>query len=241
MLLESDGRGGSKRIHESVYPGDVLRANGPRNNFALVDSERYLFIAGGIGITPILAMVREVAARTNAWTLLYGGRTRQSMAFVEELREYGGGERYIRPEDQFGLLDLDHFLDALDPRTTVYCCGPGPLLDAVAQRCPSESLHLERFTAGPAASSGGFEVRLARSLDRLHVPDGTSLLEALEDAGYEITNSCRAGICGTCLLTVSKGIPDHHDDVLTDDEYESNAMILPCVSRSKTDVLVLDL
>lgn len=247
VLREPASRGGSKLIHERIRPGHVIPAKGPRNNFVLVDAERYLFVAGGIGITPILPMIRDVAERGKPWTLAYGGRTLRSMAFVDELRQIPGGDLHIMPEDQYGLLDLDRFLGIPRLGTVVYCCGPGPLIDAVEERCsdwPAGTLHLERFTPREVlrnSPDAGFEVRLARSGKCLRVPSDRTLLEVLEDAGYDIDNSCRAGICGTCELAVADGVPEHNDDVLSDAERESNRVMLPCVSRSKSAVLVVDL
>ncbi|MGY4648237.1 PDR/VanB family oxidoreductase [Mycobacterium sp. URHB0021] len=247
VLREPAGRGGSKLIHETIRPGDVVSARGPRNNFTLVDSDRYLFIAGGIGITPILPMVREVATRGKPWSLLYGGRKLASMAFVDELGEISGGDLQVMPEDEHGLLDLDRFIGAPRTHTAVYCCGPGPLIEAVEQRCtrwPAGALHVERFTPKDVSGScddGEFDVRLARSGKCLRVPADRTLLEVLEEAGFDIDNSCRAGICGTCELGVAEGIPEHHDDILSDAERDSNQVILPCVSRSRSAVLVVDL
>jgi ferredoxin-NADP reductase len=247
VLREPASRGGSKLIHENIRPGHVVSARGPRNNFTLVDSDRYLFIAGGIGITPILPMVQEVAKRGKPWSLVYGGRKLESMAFVDELGEISGGDLHVMPEDEYGLLDLDRFIGAPRAHTAVYCCGPGPLIDAVEQRCsrwPAGALHLERFTPKNVSSScgdGEFDVRLARSGKCLRVPADRTLLEVLEEAGFEIDNSCRAGICGTCELGVADGIPEHNDDILSDAERESNQVILPCVSRSTSAVLVVDL
>lgn len=247
VLREPASRGGSELIHETFRPGRLISVKGPRNNFDLVDADRYLFVAGGIGITPILPMVHAVARRGKPWTLVYGGRTRSSMAFVAELADLSGGDLHVRPHDEHGLLDLDHYLATPQPETAVYCCGPGPLIDAVEQRCdswPAGTLHLERFTARtvPAAAvDGEFDVRLARTGRTLRVPSDRSLLDVLEDAGYDIDNSCRAGICGTCEVRVLDGVPEHHDDILSEAEQESNEIILPCVSRSRSAVLVIDL
>jgi ferredoxin-NADP reductase len=247
VFREPASRGGSKALHEGVRQGDVISVKGLRNNFALAESDRYLFIAGGIGVTPILPMVREVAARGKPWSLTYGGRTRTSMAFVEELREFPGGDLHIVPQDEYGLLDLDGLLSRPRADTSIYCCGPGPLLDAVEQRCeswPSGALHVERFTPRQRVDTrldGEFDVELVRSGRRLRVPDDKSLLEVLEEAGLAIDNSCRAGICGTCEVRVVDGIPEHNDDVLSDDERASNQVMLPCVSRSRSAVLAVDL
>jgi ferredoxin-NADP reductase len=243
---EATGRGGSQWIHDRVRCGDVLEARGPRNNFRLMPARRYLFIAGGIGITPILPMAREVARQGQPWTLLYGGRNRASMPFVDELGQLAGGAKHVVPEDENGLLDLASFLDTPDSDTAIYCCGPGPLIDAVERRCaiwPAGALHRERFSprSEPTQLEDGFTVRLDRSGIALPVPAERSLLEVLEEAGFAVDNSCRAGICGTCLQTVLGGVPDHRDDVLTDEERDAGDTILPCVSRSRTTVLVLDL
>ncbi|MGV9718515.1 PDR/VanB family oxidoreductase [Rhodococcus pyridinivorans] len=247
VLREHPSRGGSELIHDKFEVGHVVSVNGPRNNFELVDVPRYIFIAGGIGITPILPMVHEVAARGKPWTLVYGGRTRGSMAFVDELRGLRGGDLHVIPQDEHGLLDLKHFLGNPQADTAVYCCGPEPLLDAVEGRCttwPSGALHLERFAPRPVSrvrSDGEFEVRLAQSGKTLCVPANRELLDVLEDAGLTIDNSCRAGICGTCEVRVVEGVPEHRDDILSEEERSSNEIILPCVSRSRSPVLVLDL
>ncbi|MBA3448559.1 MAG: oxidoreductase [Pseudaminobacter sp.] len=247
VLLAPDSRGGSKFIHANLRPGDVVETAGPRNNFPLVEADHYLFIAGGIGITPILPMIRQLSAEGRRWTLLYGGRTERSMAFVNEIGACPGGEVHLVPQDKQGLLDLKRFLSNHEPGRVAYCCGPGPLIDAVEAEClawPSGALHRERFAPRERPASvedGEFEVELARSGRTLRVPADESLLSVLEDAGYKIDNSCRAGICGTCLLKVLGGAPEHNDDLLDDEQRESGTVILPCVSRSMTKILVLDL
>ncbi|WJR80387.1 PDR/VanB family oxidoreductase [Bradyrhizobium sp. NP1] len=247
VLREPNSRGGSAYVHDALRAGDVIPVSGPRNNFALTDANRYLFIAGGIGITPILPMLKEASRHGRPWTLVYGGRTRGSMAFLDEIAGHQDADISIVPQDEFGLIDLDRHLSVPQRGTLIYCCGPGPLIDAVegASRCwPPASLHRERFApklvAEPAAGDS-FEVELALSGQVLVVGEDDSLLEVLENAGYQVTNSCRAGICGTCLLKVAAGEPDHRDDLLDDEQRASNAMILPCVSRSKTKRLVLQL
>lgn len=204
VLLTPDSRGGSSFVHTILHPGDVVQVAGPRNNFHLVEAEHHLFIAGGIGITPILPMIRELSASGRRWTLLYGGRTEQSMAFINEIGRFPGGEIHVAPQDKHGLLDLKRFLSTHTPGQVVYCCGPGPLIDAVEVECltwPLGSLHKERFAPRELPENvdeGEFEVELARSSRRLRVPAHKSLLQVLEDAGCKIDNSCRAGICGTC-------------------------------------------
>ena len=245
VLREAAGRGGSQRVHDLVRAGETLPVRGPRNHFPLVDADRYVFVAGGIGITPILPMVSRAAAQGRPWTALYGGRSRSTMAFVDELRAVPGGELQIVPQDERGLLDLPALLGAPTERAAIYCCGPEPLLAAVERESahwPAGTLHRERFTAVPVVVEGGaFDVVLQRSGMRLTVPEYEPLLDVIEGAGVEVENSCRAGICGTCLVRVCSGEPDHHDDVLSDDERRHGEVMLPCVSRARGGVLVLDL
>lgn len=245
VLREPAGRGGSQRVHDVVRAGEKLPVRGPRNHFPLVEADRYVFVAGGIGITPILPMVRRAAALGRPWTVLYGGRSQDSMAFADELRAVPGGELTLVPQDEQGLPDLPAALGTPTDRTAVYCCGPEPLLAAVERETahwPAGTLHRERFTATPVVVEGGaFEVVLQRSGMRLTVPEYEPLLDVIEDAGVEVENSCRAGICGTCLVRVCSGEPDHQDDVLSDDERERGEVMLPCVSRARGGLLVLDL
>lgn len=247
ILREPSSRGGSSFIHGELRLGDRISVAGPRNNFKLVEADRYLFIAGGIGITPILPMIRQAAQAGKPWTLLYGGRTRGSMAFLAEIAGYKDGNVHICPQDECGLLDLQGFLGQHQANTLVYCCGPGPLIDAVEAKCQTwraGALHRERFAPSAKVATrekGSFEVELARSGRRIVVPPYRSLLDVLEENGCKVTNSCRAGICGTCLIKVLAGIPEHNDDVLSTNDQESGDVILACVSRSKTDLLVLDL
>jgi ferredoxin-NADP reductase len=247
VLLEPESRGGSTWMHENVEVGTDLRVRGPRNNFPLVpEAASYVMIAGGIGITPILPMVRELAQLGADWTLLYGGRERKSMAFVGELESHG--ERVtICPQDAFGLLDLNSLLQEPRPGTVVYCCGPEPLLQAVEEKCgpwPAGTLHLERFKPRPGALDGdrtAFEVVLDYSGITIMVREDQTIAEAVEAAGIEIETSCREGTCGTCETVVLEGIPDHRDSFLQEDERASNETMMICCSRSRTPRLVLDL
>ncbi len=245
VLCETDGRGGSKYLHDSLVEGDRLRVSAPRNHFGLINADRYLFVAGGIGITPILAMVKAVASQGKPFTLLYGGRSRQTMGFLKELEEFGDNV-ILAPQDEAGLLDVAEFLGEATTGTSVYVCGPETLIDVVEAHCenwPYGMLHRERFApkTKPALEPGGFEVELAKSGQRLYVPPTESLLTVLQDAGCEIDNSCTAGICGTCLVKVLSGTPEHNDDVLSDEDRDAGEVMLVCVSRAKTDLLVLDL
>ncbi|MFF4349192.1 PDR/VanB family oxidoreductase [Streptomyces sp. NPDC001530] len=242
VLREPDGRGGSSYVHAQLGQGDKVRVRGPRNHFALEPAPRYRFIAGGIGITPILPMLAAAEAAGAEWTLLYGGRTRNSMAFTEELSRYGDRVR-VAPQDETGLLDLASVLAGVPEGTLVYCCGPGPLLDAVEEACPAGLLHIERFQpkvqeTGPDSE---FEVVLERTGRTLTVPAGVSVLDTVRAAGVEVLYSCTEGTCGTCETDVLEGAPDHRDSVLTDEEREAGETMLICVSRCLGKRLVLDL
>jgi ferredoxin-NADP reductase len=239
VLREPNGRGGSRYLHERLSAGDRLSIRGPRNNFGLVEAKGYLFIAGGIGITPILPMLASVHPD---WRLVYGGRTRASMAFAEALCRRYGERVSVLPQDETGLLPLDSLLARPDPGTAVYCCGPEPLLAAAEVRCPPEALHLERFTPVPdTGPRGAFEVELARSGTTIPVPENRSILESIEDAGIPVLSSCREGTCGTCETEVLDGVPDHRDSLLTPAEREAGEVMMICVSRARGGRLVLDL
>ena len=271
VLREAAGRGGSQRVHDRITTGGVVRVRGPRNNFSLETADRYIFIAGGIGITPILPMVVAAEAAGRPWTLTYGGRTGASMAFRGELRARYAERVRIRPQDEAGLLDLAEILGDPQAGTLVYCCGPGPLLDAVQDNCagwPEGTLRVERFAprtrgeqaAGPAgdrangpagdqASQSGqarqplrsFEVELAQAGLTLAVPPGESILGVIEAAGVQVLSSCTEGTCGTCETAVLAGVPDHRDSVLTPAEQAAGDTMMICVSRSLTPRLLLDL
>jgi ferredoxin-NADP reductase len=246
ILRDANGGGGSRFVHDRLRAGDTVRVRGPRNNFELADSPRYQFIAGGIGITPILPMIEAASAAGADWRLLYGGRYRASMAFLGELARYGDRVT-VAPQDETGLLDLDSLLGTPQPDTLVYCCGPEPLLAAVEERCrawPPRSLRVERFSARPLTApvrAEAFEVELAASELTLTIPPDRSILDVVEEAGVGVLSSCAEGTCGTCETTVLGGVPDHRDSVLTEEERRTGDCMMICVSRSCTERLVLDL
>ncbi|WP_234880747.1 PDR/VanB family oxidoreductase [Mycolicibacterium phocaicum] len=246
VLREANGRGGSAYIHDTLAVGDTIGVGGPRNNFAMAPAGQYLFIAGGIGITPILPMIHQAQMLDVPWTLLYGGRTAASMAFVDELSRYGE-QVHTWPQDTHGLLPLKAAFDALPAAGKIYCCGPAPLLTAVqavgADRAPG-TVRIERFVAEPLAApvrTTAFEVQLQRSGLSVIVHPNQSILDAVCTAGVPVLSSCGRGLCGTCEATVVDGIPDHRDSLLNDAERASNTTMLPCVSRACSDRLVLDL
>ncbi|GAA4815161.1 PDR/VanB family oxidoreductase [Streptomyces ziwulingensis] len=242
VARERAGRGGSAQVHERVGPGDRVRVRGPRNHFRLEPAARYRFVAGGIGITPVLPMLAAAQEAGADWTLLYGGRTRRSMAFTGELSRYGARVT-LAPEDETGPLDLAPVLADVSEGTLVYACGPGPLLDAVERRCPRGRLRLERFRPAARAPAGAaeFEVVLARSGRTVPVAPDVSVLDAVRAAGAEVLWSCAEGTCGTCETDVVEGTPDHRDSVLTDEERAAGETMLICVSRCRGKRLVLDL
>jgi ferredoxin-NADP reductase len=249
VLLDPQSRGGSRHVHDQLVEGAGVRVRGPRNHFALVDSPRYLFIAGGIGITPIITMIDSAQQAGSDWRLIYLGRQRTTMAFAEMLSDTYGDRITLWPHDENGKFDLEAALAESVDQTLVYCCGPEQLLSAVEQHCahwPEGSLHIERFAAKapvepPAEALDTFQVVCQRSGVTVEVSEGVSILDALEDADIPIMSSCLEGICGTCEATVLEGTPDHRDSMLTEAERTSGNKILTCVSRSRCEKLVLDL
>ncbi len=246
VLREPASRGGSTMLHEQINAGDRLAVLELRNHFPLIEADRYLLVAGGIGITPLLAMARELDRTGKDWTLLYGGRTRRSMAFVEELRGFGDRVQ-VRPQDEFGLLDLAGFLGEPEAGNVAYCCGPEALLQAVEAHCagwPDEALQIERFHPRAEiadAASGTFEVELRRSGMIVTVPANKSIADTLEDIGVHIPRSCNEGTCGTCITKVIEGTPDHRDAFLRLKQRAENKRIMACCSRSLSPRIVLDI
>ena len=250
VLNVPDGRGGSAEVHRIAAPGAAMRASAPRNAFALEQADHYLFIAGGIGVTPLLAMVRAVSRRGKKWTFVYGGRSRDRMAFLDVLSALPGGELQVIPQDEAGLPDLAAAFAPLPAGAAAYCCGPSAMLDAVLaageRTRPDIPVRLERFAAAPPASAGGsedkgFEVELARSGITVIVPPGVSVLDAVRAAIPGVMSSCEQGICSACETAVLAGLPDHRDSVLTAKEHAANNYMMICVSRALTPRLVLDL
>jgi ferredoxin-NADP reductase len=248
VLREPESRGGSTYVHDKLSVGDEVAVRGPRNHFALVPSPRYVFVAGGIGITPLLPMVAEAQAAGADWCLEYGGRTRASMGFVDELVDAYADRVRLHPQDETGLLPLAEILQPAED-TLVYCCGPEPLLQAVEATCatwPPGSLHLERFSPkdlGEREEAIAFQVELALTGGTLDVPADRSILSVLEEAGVPILSSCTEGTCGTCETGVLGGEVDHRDSLLTAEEQAANDVMFVCVSRARTGCpkLVLDL
>jgi cytochrome P450/ferredoxin-NADP reductase len=251
VLREAAGRGGSAELHELAVAGASFVVHGPRNHFRLVEAPEYLFLAGGIGVTPILAMVREVAARGVPFRVVYGGRTRTSMAFVAELQAAAGDRLTVLPQDEAGLPDLTALVKEAGPDAAIYCCGPAPMLAAVEQVCAEQGaadrLHLERFAAGDElevafdpAQNTAFEVHLARSGITLQVPPDKRMIEVIREAVAGVSYDCEKGYCGTCETRVLAGTPEHRDSVLTDEEKAAGRTMMICVGRCSSGRLVLD-
>ncbi|QWF84411.1 PDR/VanB family oxidoreductase [Amycolatopsis sp. CA-230715] len=250
VLDEPGGRGGSRELHRTAVPGARLGFRGPRNHFPLRSAADYLFIAGGIGITPILPMLRAVAGGDARWELVYGGRSRRTMAFTEEVRALGGPRLTLVPQDELGLPDLGSRLAAAAPSTAVYCCGPPPLLDAVERHCDRlgllGSLRVERFRPGTPEppredADRPIEVELRRSGKRVTVLPGRSVLSAVREVLPRVASSCEEGYCGTCEAGVLDGVPDHRDTVLSEEDRARGDCMMICVSRARTSNLALDL
>jgi cytochrome P450/ferredoxin-NADP reductase len=253
VLLEEAGRGGSTEFHEIATPGRTLTVRGPRNHFPLAEADDYLLLAGGIGITPILAMTRALTRRGKTMRLVYGGRTTNSMAFRAELAALPAAQRALVAQDQHGLPDFRSAIAACGPGTAIYCCGPAAMIAAVQELCDElgvrDQLHIERFAASDeleariasTEDNTPFQVELARSGVVLDVPVDRRLIDVVRDAVPGIGYDCEKGFCGSCETRVLAGKPDHRDEVLTTAEREANATMMICVSRAQSKRLVLDL
>lgn len=245
VLLEPDSRGGSRFIHDQLRVGDLVEVGGPRNTFKLAPADHYLFVAGGIGITPLLPMIEQAAMMPVPWRLLYSGRSLSSMAFLDRLRGHGDGV-VVRSRDTGSRLDLAAAVSAARKGTKVYCCGPPSMLNAIEQigtSLPPGSLRRERFQAQAQpmpVRSAPYEVELARSGKVVTLRPGDSVLDAIARAGAPLLASCREGLCGTCETAVLSGVPDHRDSILSDAERARNDVFYPCVSRAASDRLVID-
>lgn len=248
VLREEAGRGGSKRIFDDLHEGDSVVIRGPRNHFPLVGANHYVFIAGGIGVTPMLPMLEAAEAAGADWKLYYGGHTRASMAFADELLKYGDRvELVVRDEVEKSLRHrLPEILGHPRGGCLVYCCGPEGLIAAaeeLSDHWAKGSFHSERFTPVELDDSNNhaFEVVLQRSGMTLHVPADRSIVEVVQDAGVTVLTSCKDGVCGTCETFVLEGEIEHRDAVFNAEERATAESMMICVSRCKGEKLVLDL
>ncbi|UFS58342.1 PDR/VanB family oxidoreductase [Subtercola endophyticus] len=236
ILKEVDGGGGSHAVHETIAVGSPVTVSLPRNNFVLQPSKNYVFVAGGIGITPIVPMIESAEQSAANWNLVYAGRTRSSMAFVEDLAHHGEKVRFVTG-DTDGRLDFAAYFAEVQPDTLVYACGPESLLtalEAATAHWPVDSLHTERFVGKEIDESADvdFEVEFADSGLTLTIPAGRSILDIAEENDLPVISSCGEGTCGTCETVVLAGLPDHRDSILTDSEKAANKSMFICVSRS---------
>ena len=243
-------RGGSRCLHERVGVGDTIRISAPRNNFPVAEEAGHsVLIAGGIGITPILCMVRRLATLGRSWELHYCARTRESAAFLEPLAalQSAQGKLHLNFDGEPGgrMLDLTAVVGAAGEDAHLYCCGPLPMLaafEAATAGVAPARVHVEYFTAKEApVTAGGFTVALKKTGRELFVPEGKTILEAILDAGIDAPYSCMEGVCGTCETRVLEGVPEHRDLVLTREEQAAGRTMMICCSGSKSERLVLDL
>ena len=251
VLRDAGSRGGSEAMHDRIDVGTVLTISAPKNHFPLVEAKRTLLLAGGIGVTPILAMAETLASKGAAFEMHYCARSPDKAAFKERL-----GESHLRDLVHFHYdsgdaaqkLDMAALLANPQAGTHLYVCGPQGFIEYVlgtakAQGWPQAQLHVEYFSAAAVDTTGDqpFDVKLASSGKVFTVPAGTTVIKVLLDAGVEIPYSCEEGVCGTCLTRVVEGVPDHRDMYLTEEEQAANDQFTPCCSRAKTKLLVLDL
>jgi tetrachlorobenzoquinone reductase len=245
---DPQSRGGSQYLCEGARVGDLIEVSRPINHFPLTeDAAGSVFIAGGIGITPILPMLDRLADLGRGFVLHYGGRDRRTQPFQSRIaaRHADKARVAFSREPGGGRLDVAGIVDAAPPDAELYCCGPRGMLEAFAAatagRDPAR-IHVEHFSAAkPAALEGGFAVVLARTGRTVAVPPGKTILDALNEAGIEPACSCIEGVCGTCETRVLDGVPDHRDAILTPEERTASRTMMICVSGAKTDRLVLDL
>lgn len=247
VLREDQSRGGSQEIHEAALVGKRVRVRGPRNHFPLEASPRYLFVAGGIGITPMLAMIIRAERERSPYELIYVGRHLEKMAFRDRLAT--GPHVKVLVSSETGRPDLAALVRATDADTLIYACGPLAMLKQLEDVCAaagkSHQLRLEKFASdGEAAAESkagdSFEVELARSGDVLTVGADQGLLEVIEPF-CDVMTSCEDGFCGTCETKVLQGVPEHHDTILSEEERAAGKTMMVCVGRSRSPRLVLDL
>lgn len=252
VLKDPATRGGSAAVHELVE-GQEVRISEPRNHFELEHgAQRTVLFAGGIGVTPILCMAERLAAIGADFEMHYGARSRARMAFYDRIKASSFADKahlHFDDGDEAQKLDIDAALGAAGPGTHIYVCGPGGFIDfvlksAAAKGFPDAQVHREYFTVDTEAmfaEGGAFQVKLASSGKVFDIPPDQTVMDVLRDNGVDVPASCEQGVCGTCLVRVIEGVPEHRDYYLTNEERDRNDQFLPCCSRSKTPVLVLDL
>ncbi len=249
VLKDEHSRGGSTYIHEVLQEGDELTVSAPKNHFPFAANPSCFFIAGGIGITPIVPMVQAAAAAGLDWHLLYLARDHSDFIFLDELQRLDPSRITLHASDRDGQCDLAQVLQALDSNATVYSCGPQGLLTALQQlqQAPEASgwkLVVEHFGIeldAEALSGNRFTVVLQKSGKQIEVASDETILAALKREGIRVKCSCQNGTCGTCETVVISGQPDHRDAILSEEERQLNETMMICVSRALSAELVLDL
>ena len=248
VLRDAASRGGSQAMHDDVDAGTILTISAPKNHFPLVAAQRTLLLAGGIGVTPILAMAETLAGQGAAFEMHYCVRAPERAAFLERIRNAGFAGQVQVNYDAGQTFDLAGLLATPASGTHLYVCGPQGFIDHVldsakARGWSAGQLHVEYFGAAAVGTGGDrpFDVQLASSGKVVTIPPGRTVLEVLAEEGVEIPYSCEEGVCGTCLTRVLAGEPDHRDLYLTDEERAANDQFTPCCSRARTPLLVLDL
>ena len=249
VKLEPDSSGGSSCLHETVREGDVLAISEPRNNFPLRrDANRTILVAGGIGITPLLAMAQALDRMSLDFELHCFAQSAEHIAFAEVVDGLGQSVvRHLGLSPDETVAEIRRLVAGYETFANLYVCGPGPMLEAVRREAaaagwPDDAVHFEYFkNTNEIDDSSTFEVALARSAMTVTVPAGATILEALRGHGVIMPSSCEQGACGTCVATVLEGEPDHQDVYLNDSEHRAGDRIMTCVSRAASDRLVLDL
>lgn len=247
---DAASRGGSSFMCDTLRPGHLISVRPPSNTFPLVeDADHSVFIGGGIGVTPLLGMIRRMEAIDGSWTLYYSARTREKTAFLDEfmaLEDARRGRVHINFDHEPGqtMFDLRSIVATAPAGAHIYCCGPTGMLQAFETAVvgqPEDKVHTEYFSPVQEAARGGFTVELARTKKTLFIPPEKSILETLLENGHRVGYSCSEGVCGTCETRVLDGIPDHRDNVLSAREKAKNKSMMICCSGAKTERLVLDL
>ena len=252
VLKDPTSRGGSRAMHERVVEGQLLSISEPRNLFALDhQGARHLLFAGGIGITPILAMAYELSHQGADFELHYCFRSQERAAFIEQLR-HSPFARHVHLHDDSGpqeqKLDASSLLENPSAGTHLYVCGPSGFMSYILESAensgwPQHQVHREFFAAAPVEHDAdtAFEVELASSGQVFQIPADRTVFEVLDEAGVQIETSCEQGVCGSCITRVLQGVPDHRDQFMTAAEHACNDQFTPCCSRARSPRLVLDL
>lgn len=245
VLRADESRGGSAFVHQGLARGARLDIGPPRNHFELQPAPSYLFIAGGIGITPLLPMIARAQADGADWALLFCARSQDNMPFGADLRAAYPDRVVLHDSARLGRADLAARIAALDPATHIYCCGPEAMietLERIGADLGAGRIHVERFAPRDIdhTADDSFEVEFARSGHVVTIAAGQSILDVAEDLGLDIDSSCQEGTCGSCETRVISGIPDHRCSVLTAREKAENQSMMVCVSRACSKRLVLD-